>query len=873
MRMEGKYIKSGIETIGDIYWGAHMCQFYRTKDDLIDILVPYFKAGLENNEFCLWVTSKPLGAEEAKAALGKVVRDLDDYISKGQIEILDYSELYITVGKFKADEELHGWIRKEMEALEKGFNGFRLTGNTSWLGAEDWVAFRDYEATLDSIIGEHQMIVMCTYSLEKCGASEILDVMNNHETTLIKRKSVWKTVESDERKRLKKILSGSEVRFRRLFETAQDGILILNADTGHITDVNPFLKDMLGFTTEELLGKKLWEIGLFNDIAKSEDAFKALLMEGYIRYEDLRLETKDSKPIDVEFISNVYDVDHRKIIQCNIRDIRKRRSEEQVAVQYKDQLEKLVNQRTGELEDANIKLRQELIEHKKSEEALKESEERFRLITENSPDPIIETDVSGNIVYASPSIKRISGRDPKEVVGSNLTDILPLTSIPIVQGVFKQAAKETIVVKAELDLLSKDGGLIPVEVSIAPVVKSKGTSGFIGIARDMTDRKKAEEDRRRAAKLESIGTLAGGIAHDFNNILTGILGNIQLAILYLKQNKSDTAQEVLGEAELVSLRAKDLTQQLLTFSKGGAPIKKVALINKLIKEAGIFALRGSKVKPEFTIAEDLWAVDVDEGQLNQVINNLVINADQVMPNGGIINISASNIVVGANQTLPLPEGNYIEIDIKDHGIGISKENKDKIFDPYFTTKPKGVGLGLATSYSIIKNHGGDIVFESELGVGTTFRIYLPATKEEPKKEVKKAVGIQPLPLAHGRILVMDDEETILMLLGRMLKGVGYEVELTKDGVEAIQKYTEAKKSGKPFDVVILDLTVPGGIGGRDVIAKLLEIDPGVKAIVSSGYANDPIMAEFKKYGFSGVVTKPYNLGQMQETLRDILADK
>jgi len=223
--------KSGIEIMGDIAWGTHLCQFYQTKDDLIDILVPYFKAGLENNEFCMWVTSEPLGVKEAKASLGKAVRDLDDYIAKGQLKIVDYSQWYTKSGNFDADEVLQGWVKEENQALERGFDGLRLTGNTFWLDPRDWKSFSDYEATVNSVIGSHRMIAICTYSLARCGTPEVLDVMNNHEVTFVKRKGAWKTVESDERKRLRKVLNASEVRFRRLFETAQDGILILDADT------------------------------------------------------------------------------------------------------------------------------------------------------------------------------------------------------------------------------------------------------------------------------------------------------------------------------------------------------------------------------------------------------------------------------------------------------------------------------------------------------------------------------------------------------------------------------------------------------------------------------------------------------------------
>ncbi len=380
--------------------------------------------------------------------------------------------------------------------------------------------------------------------------------------------------------------------------------------------------------------------------------------------------------------------------------------------------------------------------------------------------------------------------------------------------------------------------------------------------------KQLGEERQKIEKLESIGTLAGGIAHDFNNILTGIMGNIGLAKRHV-QPKSK-AGERLVEAEKASLRARDLTQQLLTFARGGAPIKKLVSIAELIQDSTTFALRGSNVRCEFSLVDDLWSAEIDEGQINQVITNLVINADEAMPEGGILNIGAKNRVVKTRSALPLPEGNYVEITIEDHGVGISKEHLSKIFDPYFTTKQKGSGLGLSSAYSIVKNHSGYITARSKLGVGTTFHIYLPAS-EKPIPVEKEAVA-ETAVAGKGRILVMDDEEVIRQLLESELTDVGYEVELTVDGAEAIEQYRKAKESGQPFDAVILDLTVPGGLGGKDVIRKLLEIAPDVKAIVSSGYSTDPIMADFKDYGFRGVVAKPYKMEQLEKTLRSLLRE-
>jgi two-component system cell cycle sensor histidine kinase/response regulator CckA len=319
------------------------------------------------------------------------------------------------------------------------------------------------------------------------------------------------------------------------------------------------------------------------------------------------------------------------------------------------------------------------------------------------------------------------------------------------------------------------------------------------------------------------------------------------------------------------VRAKDLTQQLLTFSKGGSPIRKSTAISEMIKDTATFALSGSDVRLEFSLPEDLWAVEIDEGQMSQVIQNIVINADQAMPAGGTLNISARNTAIQRLGALLLPKGNYVQIDIKDEGVGMSKQQLARLFEPYFTTKQKGSGLGLATAYSIIKNHGGHITAESTQNVGTTFHIYLPASSK-PAPVKRKPAREKPV-RGKGRILVMDDEEIIRLLLSKMLTSAGYKVELTKDGAEAVELYRKARESGQPFAAVILDLTVPGGMGGKETVKKLLEIDPHAKVIVSSGYATDPVMSEYKKYGFSAVVAKPYNVGQMEETLHDVLAGK
>lgn len=424
-----------------------------------------------------------------------------------------------------------------------------------------------------------------------------------------------------------------------------------------------------------------------------------------------------------------------------------------------------------------------------------------------------------------------------------------------------------VVTNEEMDYLRGDGMHATLSTSSVPIRDANGrvVAGVVTFY-DITERKRAQAEMLKASKLESIGLLAGGIAHDFNNILTAIMGNISLSKITLSPGSETYAG--LAEAEKACLRARGLTQQLLTFAKGGAPITKTVSIAELLQDSVRFALHGSNIRCDISFPNDLWRVDIDEGQINQVINNLIINAQQAMPEGGTITITGKNIWVKEGQGLLLPAGNYVMLSVHDEGVGIPQSHIAKIFDPFYTTKAKGSGLGLATSYWIIKKHNGYITAESEAGKGTTFFIYLPASDRPASVELEEL----PAPLAgEGKVLFLDDEAPIREFVGKMLARLGYEIECVQDGNEVVEYYLKAKETGRPFDVVVLDLTIPGGLGGKEVLQRLREIDPRVKAIVCSGYSNDPVLSDFKAHGFLERVAKPYQIEELNKKLAAVIA--
>ena len=524
---------------------------------------------------------------------------------------------------------------------------------------------------------------------------------------------------------------------------------------------------------------------------------------------------------------------------------------------YRNHLEEIVEERT-------LDLKKEVTERSSTEQALRSSEERLRTIVDQSPMGIILWDTNFQVSQWNWAAEKIFGYSAEEAIGLPAKQLLIESMHPHIDKIWRKLISTQNGIRSHNENITKDGLTINCDWFNTPIFDSSGTVlCALSLVENVTERMRTEKELLKIEKLESAGILAGGIAHDFNNILTAILGNINLSLF--DASLSPRTRNLLVSAEKASIRAKDLTQQLLTFAKGGQPIRETTSLAEIIQDSANFVLHGCNVSCTYEIPENLWYSVVDRGQISQVIQNIVLNSRHAMPKGGNIAIVCENVHPDSDPfSLLSPKINYVKISIKDQGIGIHPDLLDKIFDPYFSTKQEGSGLGLAITHSIINKHHGHILVNSEQGKGTEFIIYLPATSRPANKEgIRQDITVTSIPL---RVLVMDDDHEVQMVLGAMLEELGHSVISAGEGREAINIYQNRFKSAEHIDLVMVDLTIPGGLGGKETMVALQKIDPKVRAIVSSGYSNDPIMASFKEHGFSAAVTKPYVLEELSEAI-------
>ncbi|MCL7488160.1 MAG: PAS domain S-box protein [Desulfobulbaceae bacterium] len=516
---------------------------------------------------------------------------------------------------------------------------------------------------------------------------------------------------------------------------------------------------------------------------------------------------------------------------------------------------------------------QDITERKRAIEELAAERERLAVTLRSIGDGVITTNTEGRIVMMNKVAEQLCGWSQQEAVDRPLHEIFRIvnekTGRPCPNPVDLVMKTGSIVALENHTLLiARDGARISIADSGAPIRDTASSiKGVVLVFRDVTEKQRIEQELIKTQKLESVGILAGGIAHDFNNILAAILGNIDLAIHRLGEN--ERVAPLLVEAEKASLRAKGLTQQLLTFAKGGSPVRRTVSIEGIIRDSALFILRGSGISCETDFQEDLWLVDIDPGQMSQVIQNIILNAREAMPDGGNVRISCRNSPEPAGE--PTSDRDFVRITIADNGPGLDRAVMDKLFDPYFTTKNKGTGLGLSICHSIITQHGGTLTASSPPGSGAVFTILLPASRSSEIAHDQE-ISLPDFAGTPARILVMDDEEMVSKVAREMLQQLGHEVVLVKDGQEAIDCYRQALDQGKRFDLVIMDLTIPGGMGGKEAVGHIRTLDKEARVLVASGYSNDPVMSSYRDYGFCGSVIKPFMLRELAVSVQNALVN-
>jgi PAS domain S-box-containing protein len=677
-------------------------------------------------------------------------------------------------------------------------------------------------ANRERLIKTSALAVLCLFAVA------LLIVSNSYSCVLVRRQVAK--------------LAGVEVRIKSIIENILDGMITVD-EQGVICSMNPAAEKMFGCLDNEMLGHN----------------FTKLVPRAYG-------EDPEAKPVTVAW----HDL-ARSTGSTTMAVGRTRRN-------ATFPIEISLSEMTVDGQKLYVAMIRDVTERKRFEQQIDKEKESLAVTLRSIGDGVITTDVQGKIIMINKAGENLTGWSSKEAIGQPLKAVFNVAIDLAAQarsqksGYRNEAHSILLNLPENATLVSREGTEHVIEQVASPIRDNKNeVAGVVLVFRDITERQRNEAERRKAETLEQLGLLAGGIAHDFNNLLTAIIGNISLASLLLPPN--DEMATRLNDAKNASLRARDLAQQLLTFARGGAPIKKTASIGKLIQDTVSFSLRGTHSRSEFTFGADLWPAEIDAGQISQVVANLVVNADQAMPNGGTLRVACDNFIYNSDTTPVIPDlapGDYIRVTIRDEGVGIPPSYLKRIFDPYFTTKPKGTGLGLATTYSIVKNHNGLITVDSEIHFGSTFIIYLPAARNQTMPAEPPSSTMSPVIVGTGRVLIVDDEEAIRALVEFTLSRLGYEVTEAETALEGVNIYREKLEAGERFDAVILDLTLPGGMGGKEALKRLIEIDPTVNAIVSSGYAMDATMSRYQDFGFRGVIAKPYEAAELGKIVHEVI---
>jgi len=987
---------SGIDLIGEVPWGTHLCQFYSTESDLLEIILPYINAGLRSNELCMWVASGKEQAASALAALERHVPDFNNRLAAGQIRVVSHEDWYLSGGGFDPERVLKGWAEMHETALRDGFDGMRVTGNTFWVEKKDWKRFSDYERAVQGAIGKLRMIALCTYSLGACGAAEVMDVASSHGHTLIKKEGDWAVIESAERRLALDELRRSERRYRDLVELTSDLVFRMSIRPGGALDL-----EWITESFEEISGYGPWDISSFeslerifhpedavklketlasalsgrrleaglryytraqelrwlrlqlipeyhegtriirgvvckgNDITAVKEAEQRLLDEmslseglieslpgtfyviddntklvrwngnletlsGYTSAEIARMHPVDffppaqrplikekiaevfsSESVEVEatlltksgelipflFRARLFRKDGRPFIVGIGLDIAERNRAEELLRKAGRELESKVEERTVELKQMNSRLRA--------------SEERFRTLVETTSDWVWEVDASGVYTYVSPKVMDMLGYRPDEALGRTLFDFMPADEAERVRATFVGIAA----LKKPFALLEnrnchKDGREVILETNGAPIMNQAGELlGYRGIGRDISRRKFQEREREKmhdqliqSQKMEAIGALAGGIAHDFNNLMVVIKLNSDLSMK--RAGKDGEITPYLEQINAASERAENLTRQLLIFSrKQPTTVAALNLNTKVEKILGILKrLIGENIRIRTELDRDIKQIRADKVNIEQIVMNLVINARDAMPRGGLVTIRTDNVGIAGGESLraaSLEAGAYARLTVEDSGTGMESETIKRIFEPFFTTKgPMGTGLGLAVVHNIVKDLKGWIDVESKPGAGTRFEIYLPAVECAGKAEERRPVNEEPVGKGE-RVLVVEDEKLLRKSVSVVLAKNGYKVYEASSAREAISIFEREKGF---FNLVFSDMVLKDNDGIR-LVDHLRAIDPAgpdFKVLVTSGDLDvESQWPAIRARGFN-FLQKPYEISDLLSSVRSAL---
>jgi PAS domain S-box-containing protein len=858
--------KSGLEIISDVPWGTHFCQFYATKADLIDTLVPYFAAGLAANEACMWVTSEPLEVEEAEAALRVAVPELDRFLASGQIEILDYSQWYTLGGAFDADRVLQGWCDKLEAARKRGFEGLRLTGNTFWLEKEDWEDFTNYETKIDSIIGSMRMLALCSYPLEKCRTREILDVIANHEFALVRESGRWELLKNIARHKAAQALAESDARFRVLFDNMAEGFAlheIITDETGEpcdyrFLDVNPAFERQTGLKRADLLGRRVLEVlpGIEPHWIKS--CGHVALTGQPVHFES------QLGPLQRSFRVFAYLAAPCRFAAL-LSDITEQRRHEAVSRRSQADLEMAID-------------------------AAQLGPWHWDILT-------------GEVVW-SPQCKAIYG----------LPADTAMTYERFLEAVHPEdrrhvdlALRDTVANRSEYRvekrILRPDGSMRwTASLGRCYCDKDGHPVRLSGVTMDITERKRAEDalaqanealearvaertrqleqemklrEQTQAAlaqsqRMEALGQLTGGIAHDFNNLLMVIFANLELAESKIADSSAKRA--VRRAIDAIEMGAS-LNRRLLSFARRRTLTPEHISLNDRVMEMTQLLRQtlGEQIELETRLDAGLWPTRADQGEIDSAIVNIAVNARDAMPAGGKLAIATANLALDAIKALAaeVRTGDYVCLTIADTGHGMPPEVLRRAIEPFFTTKATkeeggGTGLGLSSVYGFARQSGGFVEISSEVGRGTTVRIYLPRAAEAARTahSVKSA---EDLPTGDAeRILVVEDNNQVRQVTLARLESLGYAVLEAENASEAI----EILKEESEIELVLSDVVMPGGLTGYDVVEWVRAQRPGLKVLLASGH--NEVTGDHTRRPEHKLLAKPYTQAQLARAVREML---